>query len=62
MKIAEIENIKPKTPEQLRIDGLKKTKDKAMGAYKAEKERQKKQKAREKIAKAQKILLPTISN
>jgi hypothetical protein len=62
MKIAEIENIKPKTPEQLRVDALKKNKDKAMDDYKAEKERQKKQKAREKIAKAQKALLPTISS
>ena len=62
MKIAEIENIKPKTPEQLRVDALKKNKDKAMDAYKAEKERQKKQKARDKIAKAQQTLLQTNSN
>ena len=59
MKIAEIENIKPKTPEQLRVDALKKNKDKAADAYKAETERQKKQKAKQQIAKAQKVLLPT---
>ena len=58
MKITEIENKKPKTPEQLRIDALKKSKDKAMDAYKAEKERQKKQKAKQQLAKAQRILLP----
>lgn len=62
MKIAEIENIKPKTPEQLRIDTLKKNKDKAMDAYKAEKERQKKQKAREKIVKAQQTLYTVTNN
>lgn len=62
MKIAEIENIKPKTPEQLRVDNLKKNKDKAMDAHKAEKERQKKQKSRKKIAKAQKVLMPISNN
>ncbi|MFT5425817.1 MAG: hypothetical protein ACI9ZT_000750 [Gammaproteobacteria bacterium] len=59
MRIVEIENIKPKTPEKLRLDALKKNKNKAADTYKAEAERQKKQKAREKIAKAQKVLLPT---
>ena len=62
MKITEIENSKPKTPAQLRIDTLKQNKDKAMNAYKAEKDRQKKQKARDKIAKAQQTLLQTNSN
>ncbi len=62
MKIAEIENIKPKTPEQLRVDALKKTKDKASDLYKAETERQKKQKAKQQITKAQKVLLPTKSS
>ncbi|GEM_PF-5122229 len=56
MKISEIESIKPKTPEQIRLDALKKNKDKTAEKYKAETERQKKQKARQQITKAQKIL------
>ena len=55
MKISEIESIKPKTPEQIRLDALKKNKDKTAEKYKAETERQKKQKARQQITKAQKI-------
>lgn len=61
MKISEIENKKPKTAAQLKIDTLKQNKDKAMDAYKAEKDRQKKQKAREKIVKAQQTLFQTSS-
>ena len=62
MKISEIENSKPKTPAQLRIDTLKQNKDKAMDAYNVEKERQKKQKAREKIVKAQQTLYAATNN
>jgi len=50
MRIYEIEI---KTPEQLRIDALKKKKDKAADTLKAEKDRQSKVKEREKIVKAQ---------
>jgi len=57
MRIYEIEAIKPKTPEQLRVDSLKKTKDKAADALKAEKKRQHQQRARKQISIAQKTLL-----
>jgi hypothetical protein len=43
------ETIKPKTPEQLRIDSLKATKDRAADALSAERQRQQ-------VAKAQKSL------
>jgi len=59
MKINEIESIKAikvKTPEQLRVDTLKNKKDKATDALKAERERQKQIKAREKIQKAQDVI------
>jgi len=58
MRIYEIEN---KTPEQLRIDALKKKKDKAADALKSERERQKQIKAREKIQQARTILTPITS-
>lgn len=50
MRIYEIEI---KTPEQLRIDALKKKKDKAADTLNAEKDRQSKIKAQEKIQQAQ---------
>jgi len=50
MRIYEIET---KTPEQLRIDTLKKKKDKAVDTLKAEKDRQSKVKARDKMKQAQ---------
>jgi len=50
MRIYEIEI---KTPEQLRIDALKKKKDKAVDTLKIERDRQKQIKASEKIATAQ---------
>lgn len=62
MKISEIQTIKPikpKTPEQLRVDGLKNKKDRATDALKAERERQKHVKARETISKAQATLTST---
>ncbi len=43
MKISEIES--PKTPDQLRIDQLKATSDRASNAVKQERQRQKMQKA-----------------
>ena len=54
MRIYEIEI---KTPEQLRIDALKKSKDKAADTFKAEKDRQSKIKARERITTAQAALV-----
>jgi hypothetical protein len=48
MKIAEVTN-KPPTPEQLRLDSLKATKQKAADALTAERERQQ-------VAQAQKSL------
>lgn len=56
MKISEIENIKPKTPEQLRVGALKQHKDQASDALKAERKKQKQQKAQEKIRQAQTVL------
>jgi len=56
MRIYEIEI---KTPEQLRIEALKKKKDKAADTLKAEKDRQSKAKAREKILSAQQTLYNT---
>ena len=44
------ETIKPKTPEQLRIDSLKASKDRAADALSAERQRQQ-------VAKAQKTLV-----
>ena len=54
MKIAEIAN-KPPTPEQLRIDSLKATKDRAADALSAERERQQIAKAQKAIATATKL-------
>jgi len=59
MKINEVTAIKPikaKTAEQLRVDTLKNKKDKATDALKAERERQKTTKAREKIETANEVI------
>lgn len=54
MRIEEIENckppIRPLTPDQARIDAFKKAKDRANDALKAERKRQKLQKAQKQIA------------
>lgn len=51
MKITEIVNpIKPLTPDQARIDSLKKQKDAAAQRLKAERDRQKQQKAVHQLA------------
>ncbi len=53
MKIAEIEGvkpIKPLTPDQARIDGLKKQKDAAVKRLKAERDRQKRQRTVQQLA------------
>jgi hypothetical protein len=47
------ETIKPKTPEQLRIDSLKASKDRAADALSAERQRQQVAKAQKAIAAAQ---------
>jgi len=49
MKILEITTIKPLTPQQARIDGLKRQKEASTKALKAERDRQK-------IAKAQQTI------
>jgi hypothetical protein len=52
MKINEIiKPIKPKSPEQLRIDALKRTADQASAAASAERQRQRLHKARTTMAK-----------
>ena len=45
MRINEIQNIKPLTPAQARVSALKQQKERASDMLKAEKDRQKKQKA-----------------
>lgn len=57
MRIIEvISTIKPKTPEQQRIDSLKQQKERAANALKVEKDRQKKAKAGQKMAQARQTL------
>ena len=56
MKIAEITVVKPLTPEKARIEALKKQKERTADALKAERDRQKVQKAQKQIAQ---IRLPT---
>ncbi len=50
---------KPLTPEQSRINGLKQRKDSAATALAAERTRQKRAKARERVQKAQQALAKT---
>lgn len=50
MKILEITTIKPPTPQQARIDGLKRQKDASTKALQAERDRQKIAKAQQTIA------------
>ena len=49
MKILEITTIKPLTPQQARIDGLKKQKENVAKQLKAERDRQKVAKAQQQI-------------
>jgi hypothetical protein len=49
------ETIKPKTPEQLRIDSLKATKDRAADALSAERQRQQVAKAQKSLAAARQM-------
>ncbi|MDH6301091.1 hypothetical protein M2123_002292 [Polynucleobacter sphagniphilus] len=49
MKILEITAIKPLTPQQARIDGLKRQKDASTKALQAERDRQKIAKAQQQI-------------
>ncbi len=59
MRIYEIKTIQPLTAEKARINSLKQAKDRAAKALKAERTRQKQQKAREKVVKAQRDLAST---
>ena len=56
MRFFEIKTIKPLTPEQNRIDSLKKQKERASSALNTEKDRQKKQSAMNQMQKAQQTL------
>lgn len=56
MRICEIQNIKPLTPQQARVSALKQQKERASDNLKAEKDRQKQQKERDKINNAQKTI------
>jgi hypothetical protein len=55
MKILEITTIKPLTPQQARIDGLKRQKEASTKALQAERDRQK-------VAKAQQTIANTKNN
>ncbi len=59
MRIHEIKTIQPLTAEKARINSLKKAKDMTAKALKAERTRQKQQKARDKLVKAQRDLAKT---
>ncbi len=59
MRIHEIKTTQPLTPEKARINALKQAKDRAAKALKAERTRQKQQKARDKLVKAQRDLAKT---
>lgn len=57
MKITEITAIKPMTPEKARLDALAKQKERANDALKAERNRQKRQKAVTQMRDAQQQLV-----
>lgn len=50
-----VKAIKPKTPDQARLDGLKQQKERANQALKAEQERQKKARAQAQLVDAYRI-------
>lgn len=52
MKIKEIQPIKPRTPQQARLDALKTQKDNVSRALDTERKRQKVTKARQNLTKA----------
>ena len=54
------ETLKPKTPEQLRIDSLKANKDRAADALAAERQRQKIAKAQRALAAARQTKPPSV--
>lgn len=56
MKIAEIATNQPLTPEKARIDALTKQKERASDALKAERDRQKRQKAVTQMRDAQQTI------
>ena len=56
MRIYEIHNIKPLTPQQARVSALKQQKERAGDMLKAEKDRQKQQNERDRISNAQQAL------
>ena len=56
MRINEIQNIKPLTPQQARVSTLKQQKERAGDMLKAEKDRQKQQKATQQIQQSNQVL------
>lgn len=56
MRINEIQNNKPLTPQQARVSALKQQKERVGDMLKAEKDRQKQQRERDKICNAQQAL------
>jgi len=56
MRIYELQTIKPLTPQQARVSALKQQKERASDMLKAEKDRQKQQKATQAIQQNNQIL------
>jgi cell shape-determining protein MreC len=56
MRIYELQTIKPLTPQQARVSALKQQKERASDMLKAEKDRQKQQKATKAIQKNNDVL------
>lgn len=61
-EIATIKPIQPLTPSAARVNALKQAKDRAADALKTERTRQKQQKARDKLIKAQQGLAKSLTN
>ena len=61
-EITTIKPIQPLTPAKAKINALKQAKDRAANALKTERTRQKQQKARDKLAKAQQGLTKSLTS
>lgn len=62
MRIYELQTIKPLTPQQARVSALKQQKERASDMLKAEKDRQKQQKASQQIQQSNKTLADIRNN
>lgn len=62
MRIYELQTIKPLTPQQARVSALKQQKERASDMLKAEKDRQKQQKAMQAIQKNNAVIAKLNNN